>query len=40
MASNTEATFGAKIANASAISTHLKSFIGYIAPTAATSIVN
>lgn len=40
MASNTEATFGAKIANASAISTHLKSFIGYIAPTADTSIVN
>jgi len=38
MASTTEATFGAKLANASTISTQLKSFVGYLAPTADTSI--
>ncbi len=40
MASTSEATFGAKIANAAAIATHLKSFNGYIAPTAETTIAN
>lgn len=38
MASTTEATFGAKLANASTISTQLKSFVGYLAPTADTTI--
>lgn len=38
MASTTDATFGAKVANATTISTHLKSFVGYLAPTAETSI--
>lgn len=40
MASNSEVTFGAKIANASKISAHLKTFTGYVAPTTNTSIVN
>lgn len=40
MASTSEATYGAKIANAAAIATHLKSFNGYIAPTAETTIAN
>lgn len=39
MAKTTEATFGAKLANAATLSTHLKSFIGYLSPTAETSIV-
>jgi hypothetical protein len=38
MATTTESTFGAKLANAVTISTHLKSFNGYIAPTADTTI--
>ncbi len=38
MATSTESTFGAKLANAVTISTHLKSFNGYIAPTADTTI--
>ncbi len=40
MASTSEVTFGAKIANASKISAHLKTFAGYVAPTADTSIAN
>lgn len=40
MASNSEVTFGAKIANASKISANLKTFEGYVAPTSNTSIVN
>ncbi len=38
MANTTESTFGAKIANATTISTHLKSFIAYLPPTSETSI--
>jgi hypothetical protein len=33
MASFSENTFGSRIANAEAISTHLKSFTGFVAPT-------
>ena len=40
MASNSEVTFGAKIANASKISANLKTFVGFVAPTTNTSIVN
>lgn len=40
MASNSEVTFGARIANAETISTHLKSFTGFVAPTSNTSIPN
>lgn len=40
MASTSEATFGAKIANAEAVSTHLKAFMGYVAPTKETTIDN
>ena len=40
MASNSELTFGAKIANAAKISANLKTFVGYVAPTANTSIAN
>jgi hypothetical protein len=40
MASFSENTFGARIANAEAISTHLKSFTGYVAPTTDTSIAS
>lgn len=40
MASNSEVTFGAKIANASKISANLKTFVGYQEPTKDTSIVN
>ena len=40
MASNSEVTFGAKIANASKISAHLKTFTGFVAPTANTTIPN
>ena len=40
MASFSENTFGARIANAEAISTHLKSFVGFVAPTTDTSIAN
>ena len=40
MASNSEITFGAKIANASKISANLKTFTGYVAPTTNTSIPN
>ena len=40
MASQSEVTFGAKINNAQKISTHLKAFTGYVAPTTNTSIVN
>lgn len=38
MANTTESTFGARIANATTISTHLKSFIAYLPPTSETSI--
>lgn len=38
MASNSEVTFGARVANASKISAHLKTFTGYVAPTANTTI--
>ena len=40
MASNSEVTFGARVANAETISTHLKSFTGFIAPTPNTTIPN
>lgn len=40
MASTSEVTFGAKIANAEAVLTNLQSFTGYVAPTKNTSIVN
>lgn len=40
MASNSEVTFGARVANAETISTHLKSFTGFVAPTTNTSIPN
>ena len=40
MASTSEVTFGAKIANAEALSTNLKSFKGYVAPTTETSIAD
>lgn len=40
MASQLERTFGARLANAAQISTHLKSFTAYAAPTPNTSIVN
>jgi hypothetical protein len=40
MASNSELTFGARLANASKISTHLKSFAAYVAPTTNTTIAN
>lgn len=40
MASFSENTFGARIANAEAISTHLKSFTGFVAPTTDTSIAS
>lgn len=40
MASNSEVTFGARIANASKISAHLKTFAGYVAPTTNTTIPN
>jgi len=40
MASFSENTFGARIANAEAISTHLKSFTGFVAPTTDTSVAN
>lgn len=40
MASTSEVTFGARIANAEAVSTNLKSFTGYEAPTTETSIVS
>ena len=40
MASNSEVTFGARVANAETISTHLKSFTGFVAPTADTSVAN
>lgn len=40
MASTSEVTFGARIANAEALSTNLKSFTGYVAPTTETSIAN
>lgn len=38
MASNSEITFGARVANASKISAHLKTFVGYVAPTPNTTI--
>lgn len=40
MASNSEVTFGARVANASKISAHLKTFVGYVAPTTNTTIPN
>ena len=40
MASTSEVTFGARIANAETISTNLKGFVGYVPPTTDTSIVN
>jgi hypothetical protein len=40
MASYSEITFGSRIANSEAISVHLKSFTGYVAPTTDTSIAN
>ena len=40
MASFSENTFGSRIANAEAISTHLKSFTGFVAPTTETSIAS
>jgi hypothetical protein len=40
MASTSEVTFGARIANAEAVSTNLKGFTGYVAPTTETTIVN
>ncbi len=40
MASTSEVTFGARIANAEALSTNLKGFVGYVAQTTDTSIVN
>lgn len=40
MASNSEVTFGARVANASKISAHLKTFTGYVAPTTNTTIPN
>ncbi|MDI9364171.1 MAG: hypothetical protein QM541_04405 [Flavobacterium sp.] len=40
MASFSENTFGARIANAEAISTHLKSFTSFVAPTTDTSIAS
>ena len=40
MASNSEVTFGARVANAETISTHLKSFTGFVAPTTNTTIPN
>lgn len=40
MASNSEVTFGARVANASKISAHLKTFAGYVAPTIDTTIAN
>lgn len=40
MASTSEVTFGAKIANAEALSTNLKGFVGYVAPTTDTTIAN
>jgi hypothetical protein len=40
MASFSENTFGARIANAEAISTHLKSFTGFVAPTTDTAIAS
>lgn len=40
MASISENTFGARIANAEAISTHVKSFTGFEAPTPDTSIAS
>ena len=40
MASTSEVTFGARIANAEALSTNLKAFTGYVAPTTETSIAN
>lgn len=40
MASNSEVTFGARVANASKISAHLKTFTGYVAPTPNTTIPN
>ncbi len=40
MASNSELTFGSRLANASKISTQLKSFTAFVAPTTNTSIAN
>ncbi len=40
MASTSEATFGARLANAEALVTHLKSFTGYTAPTKNISITD
>ena len=40
MASNSEVTIGARVANAETISTHLKSFTDFVAPTTNTSIPN
>jgi hypothetical protein len=40
MASFSENTFGSRIANAEAISTHLKSFTGFVEPTTETSIAS
>jgi len=40
MASNSEVTFGARVANASKISAHLKTFTGYVAPTSNATIPN
>jgi len=40
MASFSEITFGARLANAEAISTNLKGFVGFVAPTPTTTIAN
>jgi hypothetical protein len=40
MASTSEVTYGSRVANAEKISTHLKSFTGFVAPTTDTTIVN
>jgi hypothetical protein len=40
LASTSEVTFGARIANAEALSTNLKGFVVYVPPTTYTSIVN